>query len=100
MENILIVDDEKNYPPIIAAVLEGEGYETLTASSGHQAMEILKNSDVDLVLADLKMPAMNCTSWSRPAPLGKTMKAASSLPSSIGPMRWEPLAGCRSQLEY
>ena len=59
MENILIVDDEKNYPPIIAAVLEGEGYETLTASSGHQAMEILKNSDVDLVLADLKMPAMN-----------------------------------------
>jgi len=59
MENILIVDDEKNYPPIIAAVLEGEGYETLTASSGHQAMEILKNSDVDLILADLKMPVMN-----------------------------------------
>ena len=59
METILIVDDEKNYPPIIAAVLEGEGYETLTANSGHQAMEILKNSDVDLILADLKMPVMN-----------------------------------------
>ena len=59
METILIVDDEKNYPPIIAAVLEGEGYETLTANSGHQAVEILKNSDVDLILADLKMPVMN-----------------------------------------
>lgn len=59
METILIVDDEKNYPPIIAAVLEGEGYETLTANSGHQAMKILKNSDVDLILADLKMPVMN-----------------------------------------
>ncbi len=59
METILIVDDEKNYPPIIAAVLEGEGYETLTANSGHQAMGILKHSDVDLVLADVKMPVMN-----------------------------------------
>ena len=59
METILIVDDEKNYPPIIAAVLEGEGYDTLTANSGHQAMEILRNSDVDLILADLKMPIMN-----------------------------------------
>ena len=59
METILIVDDEKNYPPIISTVLEGEGYETLMANSGHQAMGILKNSDVDLVLADLKMPVMN-----------------------------------------
>ena len=31
METILIVDDEKNYPPIIAAVLEAEGFDTLTA---------------------------------------------------------------------
>ena len=59
METVLIVDDEKNYPPIIAAVLQGEGYETLTAHSGRQAMDILNNSDVDLVLADVKMPVMN-----------------------------------------
>ncbi len=59
METILIVDDEKNYPPILAAVLGEEGYDTLTASSGHKALEILKNSDVDLVLADLKMPVMD-----------------------------------------
>jgi len=59
METILIVDDEKNYPLILSAILEGEGYETLTANSGHQAMEILRNSDVDLILADLKMPVMD-----------------------------------------
>ncbi len=59
METILIVDDEKNYPPIIAAVLETEGYETLTAHSGSDAMSIFNHSDVDLVLADLKMPGMN-----------------------------------------
>jgi two-component system NtrC family response regulator len=58
METILIVDDEKNYPPILAAILEEEGYDTITANSGHQAMEIIRNSDVDLILADLKMPVM------------------------------------------
>jgi two-component system NtrC family response regulator len=59
METILIVDDEKNYPPILSAVLEEEGFEALTANSGHEALEILDNSDVDLVLTDMKMPAMS-----------------------------------------
>ncbi|MDM8554873.1 sigma-54 dependent transcriptional regulator [Desulfococcaceae bacterium HSG7] len=59
MDTILIVDDEKNYPLVLSAVLEEEGYETLTANSGHEALEILKNSDVDLVLTDMKMPVMD-----------------------------------------
>ncbi len=59
METILIVDDEKNYPPVLSAVLEEEGFETLTANSGHNALEILENSDVDLVLTDMKMPNMD-----------------------------------------
>ena len=59
METILIVDDEKNYPPVLSAVLEEEGFETLTANSGHKALEILENSDVDLVLTDMKMPNMD-----------------------------------------
>jgi two-component system, NtrC family, response regulator len=59
MDTVLIVDDEKNYPPIIAAVLEEEGYGSLTANSGMQALDILKNSDVDLVVTDMKMPGMD-----------------------------------------
>ncbi|QTA88603.1 sigma-54-dependent transcriptional regulator [Desulfonema magnum] len=59
METVLIVDDEKNYPLILSAVLEEEGFETLTANSSHEALEILKNSDVDLVLTDMKMPSMD-----------------------------------------
>jgi len=59
MESILIVDDEKNYPLILSAVLEDEGFETLTANSGMEALEIIKNSDVDLVLTDMKMPHMD-----------------------------------------
>ena len=59
METILIVDDEKNYTLILSAILEEEGFETLTANSGDEALKILKNSDVDLVLADMKMPLMD-----------------------------------------
>lgn len=59
METILIVDDEKNYPPILSAVLKEEGFETLTANSGNEALKIFESSDVDLVLADMKMPIMD-----------------------------------------
>lgn len=59
METVLIVDDEKNYPLILSAVLQDVGYETLTANSGQEALEILNHSDVDVVLADMKMPGMD-----------------------------------------
>jgi two-component system NtrC family response regulator len=59
METILIVDDERNYPLILSAVLRDEGFETLTANSGQEALGILARSDVDLVLTDMKMPVMD-----------------------------------------
>ncbi len=59
MNTILIVDDEKNYPLILSAVLEEENFETLTANGGRKALEILSNSDVDLVLTDMKMPGID-----------------------------------------
>ena len=59
METILIVDDEKNYTLILSAVLQEEGYETLTANSGTEALEILNHADVDMVLTDMKMPGMD-----------------------------------------
>jgi two-component system NtrC family response regulator len=59
MDTVLIVDDEKNYPLILSEVLKEEGYSTLTANSGREALEILESSDVDLVLTDMKMPVMD-----------------------------------------
>jgi two-component system NtrC family response regulator len=59
METILIVDDEKNYPLILSAILEEEGFETFTANSGRDALEILASTDIDLVLTDMKMPSMD-----------------------------------------
>ena len=59
MEAVLIVDDEKNYPLILSAVIEEEGFETVTANSGHEALEILGTTEIDLVLTDMKMPLMD-----------------------------------------
>jgi two-component system NtrC family response regulator len=59
METVLIVDDEKNYPPVISAVLQEEGYETLMANSGQEALDLLRQNEVALVLTDMKMPVMD-----------------------------------------
>ncbi|TYT76099.1 sigma-54-dependent transcriptional regulator [Desulfobotulus mexicanus] len=59
METILIVDDEKNYPLILSAILEEEGYETLRAHSGEEALGLLGESGIDLVLTDMRMPGMD-----------------------------------------
>ncbi len=59
MENILIVDDEKNYPKIIGEILGEEGYTSLTASSGMEALDYLNTEIIDLVLTDVKMPGIS-----------------------------------------
>ena len=59
METILIVDDEKNYRVVLSAFLSGTGYETLTADSAQQALEIVETTSLGLVLTDMKMPAMD-----------------------------------------
>ncbi|MCG6894015.1 MAG: sigma-54 dependent transcriptional regulator [Desulfobacteraceae bacterium] len=59
MDTILVVDDEKNYTRILCAVLADEGYETVSANSGADAIATLQDSEVDLVLTDMKMPGMD-----------------------------------------
>jgi len=52
---LLVVDDEESLRITTAAILEKEGYEVDTASSGNEAMALLANTDYDLVLTDLHM---------------------------------------------
>jgi len=59
MHTILIVDDEPNYQIVLSEFLRDEGFETLTADNGQQAMGLLKDNDVDLVLTDMQMPGMD-----------------------------------------
>ncbi len=59
MDTILIVDDEDDYLILLRSVLEEEGYGIATARRGQEALGILRNSDIDLIITDMKMPEMN-----------------------------------------
>ncbi|MCX6558131.1 MAG: response regulator [Candidatus Aminicenantes bacterium] len=56
---ILCVDDEAVNLKLFDAFLLPQGYEVLHAQSGRQALEIIKEQKVDLVLLDIMMPEMN-----------------------------------------
>jgi CheY-like chemotaxis protein len=58
---ILCVDDEVSPLLLRTRVLQREGYEVLTASSGKEALAVLDSQSVDLVLSDHLMPGMNGT---------------------------------------
>ncbi len=53
---ILVVDDEAAILHSLSGVLEDEGYEVATASSGEQALERMEPDDPDLVLLDVWLP--------------------------------------------
>jgi two-component system NtrC family response regulator len=59
MDTILIVDDEKNYLLVLEALLSAEGYEIITAENAGNALRLIEESDLDLVLTDMKMPGMS-----------------------------------------
>lgn len=55
---ILLVDDQEEYLEANKMILESQGHTVLTASSGPEALRILRLSAVDLVLLDFFMPGM------------------------------------------
>ncbi len=59
MYNILICDDEADIVTALQIYLSREGYNTLCANSGKEALEILKNNEVHLVLLDIMMPHLD-----------------------------------------
>ncbi|MFC1857438.1 HD domain-containing phosphohydrolase [Thermodesulfobacteriota bacterium] len=56
---ILVVDDEKDIRDVIKQAVEMAGYECLTAGSGGEALEILDEQEVDLIITDVRMPGMD-----------------------------------------
>lgn len=56
---ILVVDDEKLFQNIYKSKLLSEGYQVKTAGNGTEAIKILSEETLDLVLLDLNMPVMD-----------------------------------------
>ena len=58
-ETILVVDDEPSLRSLTAQTFTLNGYTVLTAENGKQALEIIKNQSIDILLTDIIMPEMD-----------------------------------------
>jgi two-component system chemotaxis response regulator CheY len=60
--NVLIVDDSKSMRQVIRKILGISGFmvgDCLEASNGQEALDLLENNWVDLILSDVHMPVMD-----------------------------------------
>ncbi|MGN1100561.1 MAG: response regulator transcription factor [Huintestinicola sp.] len=56
---ILIVDDEKNIRNVISEYAKFDGFETVEAGDGMEAVEICRKEDFDLIIMDIMMPKLD-----------------------------------------
>ena len=59
MAKILVCDDDKDIVEAIDIYLTQEGYEVLKAYDGDEAIRVLKNNEVDLLIMDVMMPRLD-----------------------------------------
>ena len=58
-KKILVVDDEEGIRRVLYMSLSESGYRVLTAATGGEALEIIRNERPAIVLADILMPGMD-----------------------------------------
>ena len=59
MEKVLVVDDELSMREFLELMLLNEGYSVVTASNGGEALKILENEPVDLIITDIRMSGID-----------------------------------------
>ena len=59
MWRILVDEDNVNLRKLYSAILKSNGYTTLTAGNGAEALEVMKREHVDLLVLDIMMPVMD-----------------------------------------
>ena len=59
MFNILVVDDDKNTRRLMKVVIEEAGYTVYAAADGEEALALLGEQHIDLILLDVMMPGMD-----------------------------------------
>jgi DNA-binding response OmpR family regulator len=58
-QKILLVDDEEKFLNSIGQRLRLLGFDPLKASNGRQALELARDTRIDLAIVDLKMPDLD-----------------------------------------
>jgi two-component system, OmpR family, alkaline phosphatase synthesis response regulator PhoP len=56
---IMVVDDNPDIITIVKTILEGKGYNVLSASSGQELLNLLTDRKPDLIILDIMMPEMD-----------------------------------------
>lgn len=56
---ILIVDDEPGMCWALEKVLQAEGYQTMAATTGQEALELIQEESLDIALIDVVLPDMD-----------------------------------------
>jgi DNA-binding NtrC family response regulator len=56
---ILVADDEKAIRDSLKIILTDEGYETVAAEDGEEALRIIEDGDIDITITDIKMPKLD-----------------------------------------
>ncbi len=69
MHTILLVDDETELREVVVDILSEPGHTVLTASDGYEALRVLVDRTVDLLITDLKMPGISGFELARQAKL-------------------------------
>ncbi|WP_194611239.1 response regulator transcription factor [Clostridium vitabionis] len=59
MQTILVCDDDHEIVDAIEIYLTGEGYRVLKAYDGQEALELMKNNEVNLLILDVMMPGLD-----------------------------------------
>lgn len=59
MNKILVVDDDLNIRNLISLYLKNDGYDIKLAADGTEAIDLVENTDFDLIILDIMMPKLN-----------------------------------------
>lgn len=62
---VLVIDDDASIRQFVDLALTDEGYEVLLAAHGQAALELVEQRPPDLILLDLRMPAMDGWTFAR-----------------------------------
>ena len=74
MTRVLVVEDEESFSDALSYMLRREGYETVVAANGHDALAEFDRQGADIVLLDLMLPGLPGTEVCR------TLRSRSTVP--------------------
>ena len=59
VKNVLVVDDDLTNRIVLCALLKESGYDFIEAKNGEEAVQVVENNHIDIILLDVMMPVMD-----------------------------------------